>query len=257
MLEVKNLKCGYKDHIVLESVSFSTSPGDIICILGPNGSGKSTLIKTVLGLIESYSGEILLRGEDIKKWSWEERAKAISYIPQVFNSTFQYKSIDIVLMGRTSYMGLASSPSKKDLEIAKEAMELLDISHLKYKIYSQLSGGERQLVKIAQALAQQAKIIIMDEPTNNLDFGNQVTMLNHLKKCSEMGITIIMATHFPEQAFLYGNKALLVNNGGLEEIEDPMNNLTEECLESLYGVQVKIAELVLNNKNMKFCLPVF
>lgn len=257
MLKVKNLKCGYKDNIILENVSFTTDPGEILCILGPNGSGKSTLIKSIIGLLDIYQGEILLDNKNIEKYSWKDRAKIISYIPQVFSSTFQYRSIDIVLMGRTSYMDIISSPSKKDEEIAEEAMELLKISHLKNKIYSQLSGGERQLVKIAQALAQKSKLIIMDEPTNNLDFGNQVIMLNHIKKCSDMGITIIMATHFPEQAFLYGTKALLVKDGEVEEIDKPKENLTEENLESLYGVKVKITELISEGKKTKICLPVF
>lgn len=257
MLKVKNLKSGYKDNIVLENISFTVEAGDIICILGPNGSGKSTLIKTIIGLLHPFEGEILLDDRDIKDWSWKDRAKVISYIPQVFSSTFQYRSIDIVLMGRTSYMGIASSPSKEDKRIAGEAMDLLQISHLKDKVYSQLSGGERQLVKIAQALAQEARIIIMDEPTNNLDFGNQATMLNHLKKCSEMGITIIMATHFPEQAFLYGTKALLVKEGKVIEVKKPMENLTEESLEILYGIKVKIIELKSDGRQMKLCLPAF
>ena len=257
MLEVKDLKCGYRNHIVLENVSFTAETGDIICMLGPNGSGKSTLIKTMIGLLDPYEGEVLLNGEDIKDWSWKDRAKIISYIPQTFSSMFQYRGIDIVLMGRTSYLGLASSPSEEDERIAEEAMERLKITHLRDKIYSQLSGGERQLVKIAQALAQQAKIIIMDEPTNNLDFGNQAVMLNHLKSCADMGITIIMATHFPEQAFLYGTKALLVKDNNVIEVNKPKENLTEENLQSLYGVEVKIVELALDNRIMKMCLPVF
>lgn len=256
MLKVNNLKIGYKDNIILENISFMTKPGEILCILGPNGSGKSTLIKTIIGLIDPFEGEILLDNKDIKNWSWKDRAKVISYIPQTFSSTFKYRCIDIILMGRTSHMGKRFSPSKEDRIIGEEAMELLKITHLRNRIYSQLSGGERQLVKIAQALAQQAKIIIMDEPTNNLDFGNQVTMLNHLKRCSEMGITIIMATHFPDQAFLYGTKALLVKDRKVVEVDNPRENLTEESLESLYGVKIKIVELVLESRKIKLCLPI-
>lgn len=257
MLEVKNLTCGYKDNMVLQDVSFTAKPGDIICMLGSNGSGKSTLIKTIIGLLEPYEGEILIDNENIKDWSWRDRAKVISYIPQAFSSMFQYRGIDIVLMGRTSYLGLGSSPSKEDEQIAEEAMKKLKILHLKDKIYSKLSGGERQLVKIAQALAQQAKIIVMDEPTNNLDFGNQVVMLNHLKKCVDMGITVIMATHFPEQAFLYGTKALLIKDGYVIEVDKPNDNLTEDDLKTLYGVELKVVELGLEDKGRKICLPIF
>ena len=214
MLEIKNLSCGYGDKEVLRDVSFTVEPGDIACILGSNGSGKSTLIKTITGLLKPFKGDILIDNNSISKWSWQERARAISYIPQTFNSVFQYRCMDIVLMGRTSHLSSISLPSKKDRRIAKKAMEILKISHLKNKIYSELSGGERQLVKIAQALAQESKIIVMDEPTNNLDFGNQMIMLNHLKECAEVGISIIMATHSPGHVFLYGTKALLVCNGG-------------------------------------------
>jgi len=253
MFKVNNLSCGYKNKIILQDVSFTAQAGDIVCILGKNGSGKSTLIKTIVGLIDPIKGEMLVNNEDIKSWPWSKKAKVISYIPQTFSSMFQYKGIDIVLMGRTSYISFSSSPSNIDEEIGIEAMRKLNILHLKDRIYSQMSGGERQLVKIAQALTQQSKIIIMDEPTNNLDFGNQGTMLNYLKKCADMGITIIMATHFPEQALTYGTKALLVNNSRVVEIEDPNKNLTESKLQDLYDVEVKLVEVNVQNIKRKLC----
>lgn len=183
----------------------------------------------------------------------EEEAKCLGL--DTGSSTFQYRVKDIVLMGRTAYLKFSSSPSKEDGKIAEEAMETLKISHLKDKIYSQLSGGERQLVKIAQALAQQSKIIIMDEPTNNLDFGNQMVMLKHLKECSEKGMTIIMVTHFPEHAFLYGTRALLVKDGKVTEVDNPNENLKEGDLKDLYGVDLKVSELKFKNKTIKMCIP--
>lgn len=257
MLEIKKLSCGYGGLNVLEDITFTIKPGEVVCILGPNGSGKSTLIKTIVGLLKPHSGNIFLNNRTIENWSWRERAKVISYIPQVFNSTFQYKSIDIVLMGRTSHLNLISSPNKQDRRIAEKAMETLNILDLKDKIYSQLSGGERQMVKIAQALAQESKIIIMDEPTNNLDFGNQIAILKYIKKCSDKGITIIMATHFPEHALIYGDKAILVNNKKIIEIDKPIDNLKESHLEELYNVDLKLAKLDLGNKKIKTCLPLF
>lgn len=256
MLEVRNLSCGYGDRIILEDVSFTGETGDIVCILGANGSGKSTLIKTIVGLIEPYEGGVFIENENIESWPWDKRGKSISYIPQYFSSTFQYRGIDIVLMGRTSYLGLASSPSKEDLEIAEEAMEKLNILHLKNKIYSKMSGGERQLVKIAQALVQQSKIIVMDEPTNNLDFGNQITILNYLKQCATMGITILMATHFPHQVLFYGTKALLIKDRRVVEVCNPGENITESDLENLYNIRIKILEIDLEGRNMKICVPV-
>ncbi|HLR21938.1 MAG TPA: ABC transporter ATP-binding protein [Tissierellaceae bacterium] len=257
MLEIRSLDCGYEDKKILKDVNITADAGDIICILGPNGSGKSTLIKTIIGLLEPYKGDILIDNHSIKNWSWKKRAKVISYIPQSFSSTFQYKCIDIVLMGRTSYLNFMSFPSKEDEEVAEKAMEILRIEHLRDKIYSQLSGGERQLVKIAQALAQESKIIVMDEPTNNLDFGNQMIMLKYLRKYSDKGITIIMATHFPEHAFLYGSKALLVKNEKVMEVNNPNKNLKEIDLERLYDVELRVVEVDSENGKNKICLPVF
>lgn len=254
MLEVVNLNCGYKDKVILENVSFTAEKGDIVCILGPNGSGKSTLIKTIVGLIPSIKGEILVNQFKINNLSWGKRAKIMSYIPQTFSSVFQYKVIDIVLMGRTSYVGLSTEPSKKDIETAEKSIEKLNISYLSDKVYSQISGGERQLVKIAQALTQESKIIVMDEPTNSLDFGNQSTILNHLKDCSKLGITIIMATHFPEQALYYGTKALLVKNKNVIEVNKPKINLKEEQLQDLYNINMKIIEVDINGETRKICL---
>lgn len=255
MLKVENLVCGY-DKKILEKVNFTGKSGDIICILGANGSGKSTLIKTIVGLLDPHGGSIYVEGENLKDWGWTRRAQNISYIPQSFSSTFQYRGLDIVLMGRTSYLGLASSPSREDVEIAEDAMDKLNILHLKDRIYSQMSGGERQLVKIAQALAQEAKIIVMDEPTNNLDYGNQISMLNHLQLCAEMGMLVIMATHFPDQALSYGTQALLVKGGRVKTISNPKENIREEDLQELYNVNIKIFELNLENHTIKMCLPV-
>ncbi|MCK9216443.1 MAG: ABC transporter ATP-binding protein [Firmicutes bacterium] len=257
MLEVKGLDCGYNGKVILENVSFTAKEGDMVCLLGSNGVGKSTLIKTIVGLLIPYKGDIFINNEDTRNLIWKDRAKIISYIPQVFSSMFQYKVLDIVLMGRTSYLGLGSSPSKEDRDIAMEAIEKLKITHLKDKIYSRLSGGERQLVKIAQILVQQARIIVMDEPTNNLDFANQTIMLNHLKKCIDMSMTIIMATHFPDQAFLYGTKALLIKDGNVTEIENPNENLTETYLRDLYDIDLKVISLGLSDISRKVCLPVF
>ncbi|MGO1468488.1 MAG: ABC transporter ATP-binding protein [Tissierella sp.] len=254
MLEVKNLSCRYGKHKILENVSFSVNKGHIVCILGPNGSGKSTLIKSIVGLLIPFKGDVFIDGVNSKFWKWSKRAKKISYIPQTFNSTFQYRAMDIVLMGRTSYIPILSSPLKKDIQIAKESMERLNILHLKDKIYSQMSGGERQLVKIAQALAQQSKIIVMDEPTNNLDFANQNSILNYLKDCSDMGITILMATHYPQQALNYGTKALLVKDKNVVEINKPNKNLTEERLKRLYDMELKLIEVYVEGKRRKICL---
>src|SRR5699024_5357283 len=221
MLKVRDLSCGYEDKTILKNVNFTVNSKDVVCILGSNGSGKSTLIKTIIGLLKAQEGSILVDDYSVNDLSWKERAGLISYIPQNFDSKFEYRCKDIVLMGRTSYLDILSLPSGEDRKIVEEAMDTLNISHLKNKIYSRLSDGERQLVKIDKALAQESKIIVMDEPTNNLDLGNKITMLKHLKECTNRGITLIMATHFPEHVFQYATKALLVGRGKVVEVSEP------------------------------------
>lgn len=254
MLDIVNLDCGYEKNI-LSHLSFSGEKGDLICILGANGSGKSTLIKTIVGLLNAKNGQIILNNENIKDWSWHKRAKNFAYIPQNFNSTFQYRGIEIVVMGRTAYLGFGLSPSKKDYVLAEKAMERLNILHLKNKIYSNMSGGERQLVKIAQALAQEAEVLVMDEPTNNLDFGNQISILNHLKELSKMGMLVIMATHFPDQALEYGSKVLLINKGKGKFVANPKENIDGKDLEELYDLEIKIFDININNEKRKICIP--
>lgn len=253
MLEIKNLACGYK-NILLRDLSFKADKGDFVCILGSNGSGKSTLIKTIVGLLPAQAGHILINEENIKDWTWPKRARTIAYIPQHFNSTFPYKGGEIVLMGRTSYLNFGARPQKEDLDIAREAMDRLNILHLENKIYSKMSGGERQLVKIAQALSQKAKILVMDEPTNNLDFGNQITMIKHLEKCLDLGLLVIMATHFPDQALRYGSKAILLKDGESRIIKKPQENLKAEDLENLYGVKIELIEISNEDRRRKLCL---
>lgn len=257
MLEVRNLSCGYGNKKILEDISFTAEEGDIVCILGKNGSGKSTLIKSIVGLIPPFQGEVLVNGEDISRWPQNKKSKVISYIPQTFSSMFQYRAIDIVIMGRTPHIGLSLSPSRIDIKKAIESMKMLNILHLKDKIYSQMSGGERQLVKIAQALTQEAKIIVMDEPTNNLDYGNQNIILKHLQNSAKMGITILMVTHFPEQVFYFASKALLVRGKAIVEVERPNENLSQEQLEELYDTKIKLVEVDIGGKGRKICANLF
>lgn len=251
---IEKLNCGY-EKTILRDISFTGERGDIICILGSNGSGKSTLIKTLVGLLEPHGGKVSLKKENTKDWAWRKRAKHIAYIPQSFNSTFQYSGLEVVVMGRTSYLGFGRSPGRQDYSIAEKAMKKLKIIHLKNKVYANMSGGERQLVKIAQALAQEAEILVMDEPTNNLDYGNQISMLKYLKELSQMGILIIMATHFPDQALSYGTKALLISQGRGKFISNPKESITEEDLKCLYNLDMKILDLRINNKNRRICVP--
>ena len=256
MLKVENLVCGYGNKTVIQDISLRIEPGQVMCVLGPNGSGKSTLFKSILGFLPLKEGQILINGKSIGEYTRKDIAKTIGYVPQGHIPTFPFEALDVVLMGRTAHVGLFQSPNKRDIEIAEEAFEILGISYLKNKIYTQMSGGERQLVLIARALVTQPKMLIMDEPTSNLDFGNQIMILNHIQKLANRGMSIIMSSHFPEHAFLYSQKVLLLEKGQVYSYGTPEDTVTEQSLEDLYGVKVDImSTTTTRGKNIRVCVP--
>lgn len=255
-LEIINASCGYGRTTVVKNISMNVEGGEILCILGPNGVGKTTFFKTILGFLKLQSGKILLNGQNISYWSKKKLAESIGYVPQAHTPPFPFSVIDVILMGRTAHIGMLDSPSKKDMEIAEESLNTLNISYLKDKIYTEISGGERQMVLIARALTQQPKILVMDEPTSNLDFGNQVKVLEEINKLSKKGIGIIMTSHFPDHAFLCCTKVALMQKNNLFTIGNVDAVVTEGNLKRAYGVDVKITS-VKNNKGekIKTCVP--
>jgi iron complex transport system ATP-binding protein len=255
-LELRNLTCGYRKRPVISNISFTLNKGDVLCLLGPNGSGKTTFFKTILGLLKCQGGGIYLDGENIKGWSHSKIARSIGYIPQTHYPQFPFKVIDVVLMGRTAHLGPFAAPSESDVKIAEQAIDALNINYLRDKVYTEISGGERQLVLIARALAQQSPILLMDEPTASLDFGNQVMVLSRIQQLASSGLSIIMACHFPEHAFLYGTKVLLFRQGEVYGLGDPDTTVTKDNIKALYGVDVEIAKVRTRQGNtVKFCIP--
>lgn len=257
-LEIKDVSCGYDKKIILEKISFEMGTGDILCILGPNGVGKTTLFKTILGFLDIMGGKVLLDGEDISTWGRKDFAKAIGYVPQSHTPPFPYKVLDVVVMGRTAHLNAFSSPSKNDYYIAENILESLGISYLKNLIYTEISGGERQLILIARALTQQPKILIMDEPTSNLDYGNQVRVLKHIKKLAKRDIGIIMTSHFPDHAFMASTKILAINRGNKYTIGTPEEVVTSELLEDIYKIRVQIETVKdsISGEDIKVCVPI-
>lgn len=255
-LELKNLSCGYGKRTIVDSISLTIREGEVISLLGANGCGKTTLLKTILGLIESHGGQVLLDGEDIQNWSPSRIARVIGYIPQLHEPPFPFQVLDVVLMGRTPHIKPFSSPTKKDEEIARRSLEWLNIAHLEKRIYTEISGGERQLVLIARALAQEPKMLIMDEPTSSLDFGNQVKVLNHIQQLGKLDMAVLMSCHFPEHAFLYSNRVVLLNQGEILCSGSPSETITGDRLKTLYGVDVEIVTVRNRaNKEIKVCIP--
>jgi len=262
--KVYNGKCGYDTTTVLQDVSFTVESGEVLCLLGPNGAGKTTLFKSILGLLKMQGGSVELDGKDMLALSRAQIARMIGYIPQAHNPPFPFKVLDVILMGRTAHLGLFSSPGKEDLEIAEEILDILSIRHLRNKIYTKISGGEKQLVLIARALTQKPLMLVMDEPTASLDFGNQLLVLSHIKRLADRGLGIVMASHFPDHAFLYSTKVLLLKSGRLYAAGTPEEVITEQNLERLYGVNVKIVNTGVQNNSrgksgggeVKVCVPV-
>lgn len=257
ILELDNVSCGYNSKTVLTNISMKIESGEVLTLLGPNGVGKTTLFKTILGFLKIHGGEIKIDEKNIKNWKWSKLSKSIAYVPQATTQPFPFTVLDVVTMGRTAHLGMFSSPKKKDVEIAEECLSNLEISYLKEKIYTEISGGERQMVLIARALTQQAKILIMDEPTSNLDFGNQVRVLKQINRLSKKGIGIIMTSHFPDHVFLCSTKVALLEKNNIFTVGNVEEVVTEKNLKSAYGVEVKIIS-GLNNNDTKIqsCVPI-
>lgn len=253
ILEIKNLSFKYKDNIVLEDISFSVEEGKILGVLGENGVGKSTLFKCILGFLEPKQGRILLDGKNIKDLDLKERARKVAYIPQSHYPTFNHSVINVVEMGSNVRVSGLKMPGEEELEKAYENLKLLGIDHLANRGYKEISGGERQLTLIARALMQEAKILVMDEPTANLDYGNQIKVLNTCRELSKLGYTIIQSTHHPQQAFMFFDDVLLVHDrkilgqGSVKEV------LTEENLKTIYGIDLKV-ELIENEGIKQYIL---
>ena len=254
-LETQSLACGYRGITIMKNISISVDSGEILCLLGPNGSGKTTFFKTLLGLLKKKGGRILLGGEDLEGTSPERRARLMGYVPQAHGATFPFRSLDVVLMGRTSHVALFASPSEEDVAKAEEAMEILGIEYLRNRTYTRISGGEQQLVLLARALTQEPSVLILDEPTTSLDFGRQFLVMERVKELSLRGLTIVLSTHFPEQSFFYASRVLCFTKGEILGCGEPSEVLTEETICSMYGVEVEIVTLDEEYGNMKMCLP--
>ncbi len=252
LMEAKNITFAYSDKPALNDVNMEVHEGEVVTLLGPNGSGKSTLLKSILGLIRPKKGTIRLCGKDITSIPQRELAKQIAYVPQTHKSTFPYSVFDVILMGRMPHKTFFFRYSGEDINIARTVMERLSITHLSGRPYTQISGGERQLTLIARALAQGARIFVMDEPASGLDYGNQLKLLEHITTLSRDGYTFIKSTHSPEHALWIADRAVMIRNGTI--IADGCCNdvVNSETLFRLYNTRVNVVQL---NGSLRVCIP--
>lgn len=252
-IRVDNLSFSYGEHKVLESVNFAINDGEFVSVLGANGVGKSTLFRCMLGLHRPEEGTTFIDGRDIRDFSPQELAKNIAYIPQSHNPIFNYSVFDMVLMGTTAQLGKFTSPKEEHKKEALDALKRLGIDHLKDRGYRAISGGERQLVLVARALSQQAKILIMDEPSASLDFGNKLRVMKTVRSLADNGYTIIQSTHDPDQAYLYSDKVLAMARGTVLASGKPSEIINDSMISELYGVEVEVCSM--QNDRVRVCIP--
>jgi iron complex transport system ATP-binding protein len=256
-LQASHLDFGYGTRRVGSDVSLSLEAGEVLCLLGPNGSGKTTLFRTLLGLLPPLGGQILMDGMDLQRRKRSEVAQRVSYVPQAHAAFFPFTVREVVLMGRTAHLGVFSSPSRRDREIALAAIERVRLAHLADSIYTRISVGERQLALIARALAQDARIMVMDEPTANLDFGNQVRVMEHIQALARTGMGVLLSTHDPDQAFICADRVAMLHEGKLARIGAPAEAITAESLRQLYGVDVEVTQIeTASGTRRTACIPV-
>ena len=250
---IHDLDFSYGSHRVLKGVNVDVADGTLVNVLGPNGTGKSTLFRCILGLNKHYQGTIIVNGKDIRTLNIRERAKEMAYIPQSHKPVYDYAVIDVVLMSAGASAGMLFSPKRIHVERAYAALDRVGIAHLADRPYTQISGGEQQLVLIARALAQDASTLIMDEPTSALDYGNTVRVLSCVRQLTEEGLTIIQSTHQPDQAFLYADKTLVLHEGAVLAYGTPKETITAGLISKIYGVDVEVNSLY--DDKVRVCVP--
>ncbi len=253
-----DLDFGYPGHPVGRGVSFTFGPGEVVCLLGPNGRGKTTFFRTRLGLIGAQGGRVTIGGEDIARLARREIAKRLSYVPQAHAGYFPFTVRDVVTMGRTAHLPAFAGPTSHDEAIALDALERVHLSHLAEQPYTRISGGERQLALIARALAQQAPLVVMDEPTASLDFGNQVRVLAEVKRLKSDGVGVLMSTHDPDHAFLCADRVALIHDGRLVADAPPAVAITPQALRDVYGIDVEVRDVPTSDGSLRrVCVPAF
>lgn len=241
LIEAKDLTFGYdRSRKVFEGLTFSLRPGMLYALMGGNGSGKTTALRCLSGLLPGFSGTVTLKGTPIGELSRNESARTVSIVPQEHTIIFPYLVRNMVLMGRAPYIGTFELPGREDRERAEKAMETVGILHLADKPYAKISGGERQLVLIARALAQNTPVMILDEPTSHLDFRNQTlifSILRHLVR--EQGLLVITAVHDPNLALHFCDEVMILHQGRLLMSGPPEEIINRDTISRVYSVKVE------------------
>jgi len=247
-----NLAFSYNGRAVLKDVSFTVAPGELACLLGPNGCGKTTLLRLILGLLSPGSGDARIEGRDVAACPPRQLARLAAYVPQLTQPAFAYTAFETVLMGRAARARVFGRPGKQDREIARAAMARFGVDGFADTPLTRLSGGQRQLVMLARALAQDTPVLVMDEPVNGLDFGNQARFLEIVRRLCDEGRTCLMTTHFPDHALWVADRVVMMRAGHVLADAPPAEAVTSCNLGRLYDAAIEVHPL---NEDMRVCVP--
>lgn len=256
LLTLKNGSFSYGEHEIFNRLEFSVSAGDVLCILGANGCGKTTLLRCLNGALKLKNGQVFLENHDISTMSTIDLAKNMGFVFQEHSAPFPFTVHEVVRMGRAPHLHMFAHPGLRDNLLAEQALNSVGMLHLKDKPYTQISGGERQLVLIARTLTQEPRLVLLDEPTSHLDFKNQTLVLKMVNMMAENGMTVIMTSHLPNHALQYSNKVVLMNGGRFLASGNPEETMTEQRLKETYGISVKIfnAGTTDDESGIKYCM---
>jgi iron complex transport system ATP-binding protein len=254
-IQIRDLSFAYKDRAVLHAISLSVGRGEMVGILGPNGSGKTTLLK-ILSAILSGQGEVELKGKSIKSYGRRDLSRLFAVVQQEARVNFPYTAGEIVLMGRASYHSPFALEGEKDLAVARASMDLTDSLALSDRYLHELSGGEKQRVMIARALAQEPEILLLDEPSAFLDLKHQVQVFELLRRLNrERSLTIVAALHDLNLASLFFARLVMLRDGKIYRDGSAKKVLTEETIEEVYGIRVRIEHDSASEKPQLFICP--
>lgn len=255
ILSIENLSFSYPRRPVLKGFTFAAESGQCVCLLGENGAGKTTLFRCLTGGLRGHTGRILLDGAPLGGLSVRELSRRLAYIPQASAPAFNYSVLDTVLMGLNPHLRRLGSPGRREEGVALQALERVGIEHLAASGLAQISGGERQLALIARALAQKSPLLLMDEPTANLDYARQHSIMGLMRALAREGYLVLLSTHNPEHALLYGTHALVLRDGVAAAYGPPAATLTEEVLSDLYSMPIALRHVQTPGGDMPVCLP--
>ena len=252
LLRIENGSFAYKSGPqILKDINIEIEAGEILAVLGPNGAGKTTLLRCMMDMLHWQSGRSLLDGEDIRSIPASKLWRRMAYVPQARSAAVSYTAFQTVLLGRSSRIGAFSAPSAEDMKAAEQVMERLGISYLADKPCYAISGGELQMVLIARAMAAEPEILVLDEPESNLDFKNQLIVLDTMTALAAEGVACVFNTHYPAHALQRAGKSLMLSKDGRSIFGDTTGVVTEDNIRHAFGVEALIGEVETRRNTMK------